>query len=97
MGKEFWEHIKKKKWHPLSGWAAGIGLMTMIAFYMTAGFAGLIARHGDYLRAMAVQAGCIEAAPASLAAGVCAALLGDMMLHRGQNPNKTDKHDRPGE
>ena len=76
--------VSQQKWHPLSGWAAGAGVMTMLSFYITAGFARLIAPYVDYLRAMTVAAGCLEAAPASLAAGVCAALLGDLMLRRGR-------------
>ncbi len=66
---------------PLSRLAIKLGAATMLAFYIV-GFVSRLSAHAaaDYFRAMALYRGCMEAAPASLAAGVCAALLGDLML-----------------
>ncbi|MDL2233615.1 hypothetical protein LJC63_08590 [Ruminococcaceae bacterium OttesenSCG-928-L11] len=86
-----WKDRLRKKvdgLHIVSKYAISIGALTMIAFYITAGFARLIAPHVDYFIAMNICYGCLEAAPASLVAGVCAGLLGDLMLSR-----HTDKKD----
>ena len=52
----------------------------MACLYITAVVAYLIAPYGDYFSAMTIHRGCLEAAPASLAAGVIGALIGDLIL-----------------
>ena len=62
-----------------------LGAGMMFCFYIV-GFASLL--HAPYAanfsNAIALYRGCMEAAPASLAAGVCAGLLGDLMLRFGR-------------
>lgn len=58
-----------------------LGVSFMVCFYIVAIVAYLIAPHAaNYFNAMAVYRGSLEAAPACLASGVCAGLLGDLML-----------------
>jgi hypothetical protein len=55
----------------------------MAAFYITALAAWIIAPTAkDYWAAVSICGGCLEAAPASLAASVCAGLIGDLMLRK---------------
>ncbi|GHU81169.1 hypothetical protein FACS1894191_7820 [Clostridia bacterium] len=80
-----------KKLHSMSKTAIWTGLLTMAGCYITAGFALIIAPHTNYINAMTIYRGCLEAAPASLAACVCAGLLGDLMLPKsGDDENKED-------
>ena len=71
-----------KKLHDASKISISIGAITMSCFYITAIVAFLIAPHVNYINAMLIHRGCLEAAPASMASGVCAGLLGDLMLKR---------------
>jgi len=61
-----------------------LGAGMMLCFYIV-GFASLLS--APYVRnfsgAIALYYACLQSAPASLAAGVCAGLLGDMMLRFG--------------
>jgi hypothetical protein len=79
--------------HPVAQIAILLGFLTMLCFYITAAFAYIIAPQVDYANAMTVHRGCLEAAPASLAAGVCAGLLGDLILskHGGQDDGDKKK------
>lgn len=63
-----------------------IGALTMLSFYITGITARIIAIHvPNYFGAISVFRGCMEAAPASLAAGVCAAVICDL-ASRERNP-----------
>lgn len=67
--------------HRLSKISVKLGLTMMVFFYIVAALSRLLAPHvPDYFYAMAVHYASLEAAPASLAVGVCAGLLGDLML-----------------
>lgn len=61
-----------------------LGAGMMICFYIV-GFISLLSApySYNYFNAMALFRGCMEAAPASLAVGVIAGLLGDMVLRFG--------------
>jgi len=68
----------------LSFLAFELGAGMMLCFYIVGLVAYLYAPYAPcYFSAMALHRGCLEAAPASLAAGVCAGLLGDLMLKFG--------------
>ena len=71
-----------KSMHDMCRLAFSIGALTMLALYITAVFAYYIAPYVDFASARLVFHGCLEAAPASLASGVCAGVLGDIMLSR---------------
>ena len=61
-----------------------LGAGMMLCFYIVGLVAYLSAPFAEcFFTAMAVYRGCFEAAPASFAAGVCAGLLGDLMLKFG--------------
>lgn len=82
---------KLNKVSKLSIW---LGFYLMICFYIVAITAYLIAPYANYFRAMTLYRGGLEAAPASLAVGVCAGLLGDLMLvskKPGDKPSDEDK------
>lgn len=71
----------RKELHPVSLLAIKLGIAQMICFYIV----GITSRFTapyvpNYFGAMALFRGCLEAAPASLASGVCAGLIGDLML-----------------
>ena len=68
----------------MSVFAFKLGAGMMFCFYII-GFISLLSAPyvSNYFNAMALFRGCMEAAPASLAAGVAAGLLGDMMLRFG--------------
>lgn len=68
--------------HGMARTAIGLGAATMLCFYITALFALIVAPYVDYANAMTIYRGCLEAAPASLAAGVCAGLIGDVIMSR---------------
>ena len=61
-----------------------LGAGMMLCFYIV-GFVSLLSAPyvNNFSGAVALYYACLEAAPASLAAGVCAGLLGDMMLRFG--------------
>ncbi|MCL2578958.1 MAG: hypothetical protein FWE32_02885 [Oscillospiraceae bacterium] len=61
-----------------------LGAGMMVCFYIV-GYVSLLTApyHANYGRAVALFYGCLEAAPASLAAGVIAGVLGDLMLRFG--------------
>jgi len=61
-----------------------LGAGMMVCFYIV-GFISLLSApySYNYFNAMALFRGCMEAAPASLAVGVIAGLLGDMVLRFG--------------
>lgn len=70
-----------------------LGAALMLMFYIV-GFASYLSAPcvPNYFNAMTLYRGCMEAAPASLAAGVCGGLLGDLMLRRGDG-DKEEKDD----
>lgn len=69
--------------HTLSKIAIKLGAVLAGAMYVVALVAWLYAPHAtDYLYVLAMQRGALEAAPACLAVGICAGLLGDLMLRR---------------
>ncbi|MDR2908870.1 MAG: hypothetical protein LBU86_03175 [Oscillospiraceae bacterium] len=72
--------------------ALRLGAGLMLIFYIV-GFASLIgARYVDnYFHAMSLYRGCLEAAPASLLAGVGGGLLGDLMLRGSGNKKEKDE------
>ena len=68
----------------LSVLAFKLGAGMMLCFYIVGFVSYLSAPYVlNYSNAMALFRGCLEAAPASLAVGVCAGLLGDLMLRFG--------------
>ncbi len=71
------------KLQPVSRLAIELGAATMLAFYIV-GFVSRLSAPvtANYINAITLYRGCMEAAPASFAAGVCAALLGDLMLRK---------------
>ena len=76
-----------EKFNQLSGMSIisfKLGAGMMICFYIV-GFVSLLTAPywENYFNAVALYHGCMEAAPASLAVGVIAGLLGDMMLRHG--------------
>lgn len=74
-----------KQLHPLAILSIKLGFFLMICLYIIAILAHLLAPYAaDYFYAMSVYRGGLEAAPASFAAGVCAGLLGDLMLRQFQ-------------
>lgn len=67
--------------HKLSKMSIGLGLALMVVFYIIAWAANLLAPTAtDYLYARAIYYGALECAPACLAVGICAGLIGDAML-----------------
>ena len=66
-----------------------LGAGMMLCFYIV-GFASLLsAPHvSNHANAIALFHGCLEAAPAAFAAGVCAGLIGDLMLRFGGKNKK---------
>ena len=78
MPKEFSELPKMS----ILSFKLGAGMM--VCFYIV-GFVSLLSAPyvNNYFNAMALFRGCMEAAPASLAVGVIAGLLGDMILKFG--------------
>ncbi|MCL2857528.1 MAG: hypothetical protein FWE19_07435 [Oscillospiraceae bacterium] len=61
-----------------------LGAGMMVCFYIVGLISLLSAPYSyNYFHAMALFRGCMEAAPASLAVGVIAGLLGDMILRFG--------------
>lgn len=71
--------------HKLSRIAVEIGAAWMSGMYVVACIARLMAPYAtNYFYAMSVYRGALEAAPACLAVGVCAGLIGDLMLHEGR-------------
>ena len=82
-----------KKLHPYARVAIQIGFYTMICMYIVAVFAYWIAPHAaNYINAVTVYHGALEAAPACSAAGVSAGLLCDI-IYRSRNPNGKDQDD----
>lgn len=72
--------------HPFSRVSFKLGLYLMMMFYIV----GLVSRFSapyvpNYHNAISLFRGCMEAAPASLAAGALAGLLGDLMMKNGKN------------
>ncbi|MDR2932315.1 MAG: hypothetical protein LBV27_04335 [Oscillospiraceae bacterium] len=80
-----------KRLHRLSKIAIKLGFLTMICFYITAAFAFYLAPHVNYINAMTIYKGCLEAAPAAFAACVCAGLLGDLMLPKSDQESSDGK------
>lgn len=82
----------REELHPVSLLAIRLGIALMSSFYIV----GIVSRFSapyvpNYFGAMAIFRGCLEAAPASLASGVCAGLLGDLMLGgKGDGDQKKD-------
>ena len=69
--------------HPLAKAAIVLGLTMMTLFLVLAAVARLLAPEcDDYFLAMSVSRGALQAAPACLAVGVCAGLIGDLMLRK---------------
>lgn len=61
--------------------AIKLGILLMFCFYIIALAVRLYVPYSaDYFATMAIYRGCLEAAPAFLAVGFCAGLLGDLML-----------------
>jgi len=91
--KLFSERVRKL--NHFSRIAIKLSFYIMICIYITAGFAFYIAPYmPSYLRAMTVYYGAMEVAPACLAAGICAALLCDIIYHSCKsNDNDSDKKD----
>lgn len=84
---------KLKTLHPLSYVSFKLGITLMISLYIIAIAAYLLAPIAtDYFYAMSVYRGCLQAAPASLAVGVCAGLLGDLMLRRNDGDHDLNDH-----
>lgn len=82
---------RKLKDYPLRCIQIGAGLMAL--FYILAVFALYIAPYSTYYhRAMTVYRGALEAAPACLVVGVCAAVICDLMYKQYGN-NDQDKTD----
>jgi len=75
---------KLEQLHDLSILSFKLGAGMMLCFYIV-GFVSLLSAPyvSNFSNAIALYYGCLEAAPASLAAGVCAGILGDMMLRFG--------------
>ena len=78
--------------NPCSKLSIKLGAALMGMFYIV----GIVSWYSapyvpNYFGAMALFRGCLEAGPACLAAGVCAGLLGDMMLKRAGGGNKKDE------
>lgn len=77
--------------HWLSQVSVKLGVTMMAFFYIVALLARFMALGAaDYFYAMSVHYASLEAAPASLAVGICAGLLGDLMLR----PRKPDDDSR---
>lgn len=69
--------------HPLAKTAMLLGLTMMTFFFVLAAACRLLAPVcKDYFFALSVSSAALEAAPASLAVGVCSGLLGDLMLRK---------------
>ena len=67
--------------NPCSRWILRIGLLVTVLYYFVAVLAMYLAgQGGDLSELLALRAGCLEAAPAALAAAAIAALLGDIIL-----------------
>jgi hypothetical protein len=67
-----------------------LGFYLMLCFYIVAVASYFAAPYvANYFRAMAVFIGCLEAAPASLAAGVCAGFLCDMIFSSQNHDGKS--------
>lgn len=82
--------------HKYSKVAIKLGLTMMFFFYILAIVALWMSRDTEkYMYLMSVYRGCLEAAPACLAVGVCAGLLGDLMLRSNKNDNDSTDNDRP--
>ncbi len=84
-----------KKWygslHPISRLSFKLGAALMTCFYITGLVSYLTAFHvANWEHAMAVYSGSMQAAPASLAAGVCAGLLGDLLVRKSGGKNNDD-------
>lgn len=72
--------------HKLSKLSVRLGAALTGLLYVAALLAWLYAPHAsDYLYAMSVCRGALEAAPACFAVGVCAGLIGDLMLRRSDS------------
>ena len=89
---------RPRKWlsglHRYSRFSFRLGFGVMICLYIVALFALWISPDAaSYFRAMAVYRGALEAAPASLAAGIGAGLLFDLM-YRSRHPEENDGDDR---
>jgi len=70
--------------------AVHLGASVMVCLYIVAFFAFTIAPGmPNYFRAMAIYRGALEAAPACLAAGICAAVICDL-LYRTYGPKDDD-------
>lgn len=67
-----------------------LGITAMVCFYIIAIASKLLAPFGNYLAAMSLARGCLEAAPACLASGVCAGLLCDLILSQTKKEDKND-------
>lgn len=82
--KTFWRSVKRL--HPFAKWSFLGCLELSVALYLAA---GVIRRVIDYLpdftRARICYDGLLEAAPATLAVGVIAGLIGDLVLRPRQS------------
>lgn len=74
-----------QKLGPYSRLAIRLGSALMGIYYIVGIASRLSAPYvPNYHNAIALFHGCLEAAPASFAVGVCAGLLGDLMLRHGR-------------
>ena len=59
------------------------GVAVMLAFYIIAVICKVMAPDsGSYFELLAICRGCLEAAPACMAVGVCTAIVGDLALNK---------------
>lgn len=73
---------KVKELNAYSKTAVKMGALMMLCFYIAGFFAYIIAPYSpNYFGAISVFRGSMEAAPASLVSGVCAAVLCDIALN----------------
>jgi hypothetical protein len=76
---------KYRSLHPFSRFSIRLGFALMAVFYILALAAKLYVPYAtEYFEMLAVYRGCLEAAPAFLAVGVTAGLLGDLILRNGK-------------
>lgn len=79
---------KLRKIHRLSKVAVLLGVTLMTCFYIIAAIALRVApKTEDYFYVLSIYHGALQAAPACLAVGVCAGLLGDLMLRGKSSEN----------
>lgn len=72
---------KVKELNAYSKTAVKMGVLMMLSFYIAGFFAYIIAPYSpNYFGAISIFRGSMEAAPASLVSGICAAVLCDIAL-----------------